>query len=180
MDLHALVITSIIALTFGKHQCDRNDDPLHYNIGHPPDLRIVGGRFAESGEAKHHVSLRYKEHNAHFCGGSIIGPLWILTAAHCLSGMKKEEMVVVAGSLSSTKGDQQYQVAQLIRHDWYMELWIFNDIGLVKVASEIQFSDTVAPISLPEKPTPAKTDLRCYGFGLTSVSRRIIIGKRNI
>lgn len=44
------------------------------------DGRIVGGRRINITDAPHQVSLQTTQH---ICGGSIISPLWILTAAHC-------------------------------------------------------------------------------------------------
>ena len=51
--------------------------------------RIVGGSQAESNEFPWQVSLQYRSGFSwyHFCGGSLIAPNWILTAAHCLEGM---------------------------------------------------------------------------------------------
>lgn len=45
------------------------------------DGRIVGGFAMNITEAPWQVSLQLG--GSHFCGGSIIGNDWILTAAHC-------------------------------------------------------------------------------------------------
>jgi len=45
--------------------------------------RIVGGADAAEGQFPHQVSLR--QLSSHICGGSIIAPQVILTAAHCVT-----------------------------------------------------------------------------------------------
>lgn len=48
------------------------------------NTRIVGGNVSRPGQFPWQVSLHFK--SEHLCGGSIITPHWILTAAHCVYG----------------------------------------------------------------------------------------------
>lgn len=49
----------------------------------PLDGRVVGGENAAVGQFPHQVSLR--QYTSHICGGTIIAPQIILTAAHCVT-----------------------------------------------------------------------------------------------
>jgi secreted trypsin-like serine protease len=53
------------------------------------NIKIIGGEDASVSEFLHSVNLRL--YNKHHCGGSIIGKWYILTAAHCVSGTKKNK-----------------------------------------------------------------------------------------
>ena len=49
--------------------------------------RIIGGKYAKEGDAPWMVSLYYTKNltwGAHICGGTLIGPSTVITAAHCV------------------------------------------------------------------------------------------------
>lgn len=74
--LKAIVLVSVFY--FGASKSVEYEDDLDIKN------RVVGGVDAKDGSAPYQVSLQYgKIHN---CGGAIIHPRFIVTAAHCLNG----------------------------------------------------------------------------------------------
>lgn len=104
---------------------------------------IVGGAVAEPGAWPWQVALvRATEENnrrAFRCGGTLIQPDWVLTAAHCVDDMTPDELHVLVGQqrLSDTTGER-IAVDEIVVHPLYPSLTADADIALVHLASKAE------------------------------------------
>ncbi|MFB6830702.1 serine protease [Streptomyces hydrogenans] len=134
---------------------------------------VVGGTVASAGAYPYQVELwkRTSTGDWHpFCGGSIIGDRWILTAAHCAEATTAERMIVTAGSNTLDPAGTIYRVQEAVRHQDYNgdAAGSPNDIGLLKLSTPIAYTPLVQPIALPEPAAYPGGTATLTGWGRTS------------
>lgn len=127
--------------------------------------RIVGGTTAEVGAAPFQVSLQVPGFG-HICGGAIIDKRWITTAAHCLDGYQQATYTILVGTNDRLSGGTKYHPEKWIIHPRYNQPPLNNDIGLIHLTSDIEFTARVQPIEIDFHEVPAGATITLTGWGL--------------
>uniref|UniRef100_A0A452QTS8 Factor VII-activating protease n=1 Tax=Ursus americanus TaxID=9643 RepID=A0A452QTS8_URSAM len=156
--------------------------------------RIYGGFKSTAGKHPWQASLQtslpltVSMPQGHYCGGALIHPCWVLTAAHC-TNIKTKHLKVVLGDQDLKKTEfheQRFGVEKIFKYSHYNESEEIphNDIALLKLkpvdghcALESKYVKTVC---LPDSVFPSGTECHISGWGVTETgegSRQLLDAK---
>ncbi|MFI3136489.1 MAG: serine protease [Methylococcaceae bacterium] len=121
--------------------------------------KIIGGKTAETGAWPWMTAFVFSHSNSVFCGGSLIAPNWVLTAAHCMfdelpvgsgryvpTDFSTFDMLINRSKLSATNGER-ITAEQVVIHPKFDRNSLINDLALVKLST----SSSATPIeTLPD------------------------------
>ncbi|XP_022425610.1 mannan-binding lectin serine protease 1 isoform X4 [Delphinapterus leucas] len=149
--------------------------------------RIFSGRPAQKGTTPWIAMLSHLNGQP-FCGGSLLGSKWIVTAAHCLHQLLDSEDATLHGldllspsafkiimgkhwRYRSDENEQSLSVKQIFLHPLYNPNTFENDVALVELSKSPVLNDFVMPICLPQGPPQEGAMVIVSGWGKQFLQR---------
>merc|ERR1712088_413078 len=112
--------------------------------------RIVGGQETEVHEYPWQVGLVTRYGRTPWCGGTLISPTHIMTAAHCTDGNSASNLAVLLGEHNIADAQfNRVDVAEIIQDPNYESRGTNSDFSILRLASPVTFSAAVSPACLP-------------------------------
>ncbi|RTR30279.1 serine protease [Deinococcus radiophilus] len=145
--------------------------------------QIVNGTASALGARPYQVALL--KNGSLNCGGSLIAPDWVMTAAHCVSNGSSYGLTIRAGSLYYANGGQTSTVSAVRVHPNYNDSTTANDIALLKLSTPMTLNSNVALGKIPGDSVEAVLDVRgkyavVSGWGKTGANAGISSNLREV
>ncbi|MEV8525758.1 trypsin-like serine protease [Streptomyces sp. NPDC052000] len=147
------------------------------------DPKIIGGQPATVGEAPWMVQLFYNDpvtNQGIFCGGTLVAPGKVLTAAHCVAGRDWSKNGVVLGGTTQYPLDGDVHGGQLVNvsRQWSDPAFDANaltgDVAVLTLAAPLPYQ-TLQPAAFDETVAyQPGTPATVYGWGRTSSTNQDI------
>ncbi|PRD33952.1 UNVERIFIED_CONTAM: Proclotting enzyme [Trichonephila clavipes] len=135
------------------------------------NTRIVGGTVSVPHEWSWMVALLRR--SRFFCGGVIINDWYVLTAAHCILGVRLKDLKVRLGEYNFNEKNSHQEdiaVAEIKRHALFVTLTFQHDIALLKLRRRIEYTKFIGSICLPNPGRGNFSDMNATVVGWGTVS----------
>ncbi|KAM6041617.1 chymase-like isoform 2-T2 [Chlamydotis macqueenii] len=128
-----------------------------------PWNRMEGGGKAKTRSTPYVAYLQGK--NNHFCGGFLVAPNWVMTAAQCFM---HKPLTVILGAHTIQRREESWQIFEVQEyhcHPDFMSAKKGNDILLLKLKGNATSNSYVRTISFEKSKVPGGTECSIVGWG---------------
>lgn len=132
--------------------------------------RIIGGRPSTPGSWPWQVAVLNRFREA-FCGGTLVSPRWVLTAAHCIR--KRLYVRIGEHDLTVKEGTElELRVDSVTIHPEYDADTVDNDVAMLRLPVTLTASPSrgIACLPAPSQPLPANQLCTIIGWGKSRVT----------
>jgi secreted trypsin-like serine protease len=154
---------------------------IYWTISYTPAQLAEDRALPDGDKDKAYLDARQPWEQAHGCGGAVIAPGWVLTAAHCLNSANHPFLTsrrVRLGTQDLTRGGATYRIDRAAIHANWTKEGKRDDIALLHIVADAQTTkidpQRIQPIrilgTLPDdRPLERADEVSMTGWGLTQV-----------
>lgn len=131
-----------------------------------PSWSITNSKAAKLGQFPYHATLVDDSYyHEYFCGGVIINRRWIVTPAQCVFGKALARVEVMIGEIWLAPIWERWYAVDIRIHPDYNNETKANDVAVVKVDIDFEFSNYAEPLKIIERKVSPAENLTFSGWG---------------